>query len=290
MRLLLLSVLCSACKLTSLSSDDLRRTASDQAVLLNVTPEGVWIELKGAQGPGGSSLPQAFYRLRTAKQEFSAAAVEAHPLRAAPVIFSEVVLAWQNHKDTWVCFLQDVTGSRSIDPMQENSCYRQDKQYDYLRQFVEWCVKDNKYGSPFFLSNAAPYCKVGKTSASNTVRIPLSCFAGNASMCFRPERRSAKRAGRNAQRLPDKRFKADEYYLANYLRASGKTFTALLEDIYAQASDCRDGTGMEVHTAEQGHPFYCSCPQHKNKKITLNGQQKQCGSTGYYYFFAPFKK
>lgn len=289
MRLLLFSVLLSACKLSSLSSDDLR-SVSDHAVFLNITPEAVWVEVKGALEPGGSSLPQAFYRLRTAKQEFSAARVEAQPLRAAPVIFSEVVVAWQSHKDTWLCFLQDVTGSRSIDPLQENRCYRQDTQHAYLRQFVEWCVRDNRYDSPFFISNAAPYCKVGKTSASNTVRIPLSCFAGNASVCFPPEGRSIKRAGRNAQRVPDKRFKADEYYLGNYLHASGKTFTAVLDDIYAQASDCRDGAGMEVRAAEQGHPFHCDCSQHKNKKITLNSQQRQCNSTGQYYFFAPLKK
>lgn len=289
MRLLLFSVLLSACKLSSLSSDDLR-SVSDHAVFLNITPEAVWVEVRGALGPGGSSLPQAFYRLRTAKQEFSVARVEAQPLRAAPVIFSEVVVAWQSNKDTWLCFLQDVTESRSIDPLKESRCYRQDTQHAYLRQFVEWCVRDNRSDSPFFISNAAPYCKVGKTSASNTVRIPLSCFAGNASMCFPPEKRGIERAGRNAQRVPDKRFKADEYYLGNYLRASGKTFTAVLDDIYAQASDCRDSAGMEVRTAEQGHPFHCDCSQHKNKKITLNSQQRQCNSTGRYYFFAPLKK
>ena len=289
MRLLFLTVLLSACKLTSLPSGDLRGVASDHAVFLNVSPEGMFIEVKGALGPGNLPLPQAFYRLRTAKQEFSVAEVNEQPLRAAPIVFSEIVLAWQSHSDTWLCFLKDVTGSRSIDPTKESRCYRQDTQHAYLRQFVEWCVKDNKYDSPLFISNAAPYCKVGKTSASNTVRIPLSCFAGNGNMCFPPEKRSIKRAGRNDQRIPDRRFKDDEYYIANYLRTSGTTFTAMLDDIYAQASDCRDGAGMEVHTAEQGHPFYCYCPQHKNKEITLNGQQRKCGSTGYYHFFPTLK-
>lgn len=289
MKLLLLTVLLSACKLTSLTSADLRGEVSNHAVFLNVTPDAMYVEVKGALGPGNRPLPQSFYRLRTAKQELSVAEVNEQPLQAAPVAFSEVVLAWQSHKDTWLCFLKDVTGSRMIDPTKENRCYQQATQHSYLRQFVEWCVKDNKHDSPFFISNAAPYCMVGKTSASNTVRIPLSCFAGNGNRCFPPEERSIKRAGRNDQRLPDKRFKADEYYIAKYLHNSGSTFTAMLDDIYAQASDCRDGAGMEVRTAEQGHPFYCYCPQHKNKTITLNGQPRQCGSTGYYYFFSAFK-
>ncbi len=286
MRLLLLTVLLSACKLISTSSDDLRSLES-HAVFLNVTPAGMLIEVAGALGPGGNvPLPQAFYRLRTAKQEFEAEHITAQPLQAVPVVFSEVVLAWQSQGYTWVCFLKDVTGSRSIEPMQE-VCYRQPNQYDYLRQFVEWCVRDNKYDSPFFISGERPYCKVGKTSASNTVRIPLRCFAGNANRCFPPEKRSkAARERRNDQRIPDKDFKPRDYYIAKYLSESGKTFTALLDDIYAQASDCRDGAGMEVRIPTQaGHPFYCNCPGHKNKKITLNGEPRSCGATGSYHFF-----
>ena len=49
------------------------------------------------------------------------------------------------------------------------------------------------------------------------------------------------------------------------------------------------GAGMEVRTPERGHPFYCYCPQHKNKDIMLNGRAKKCGSTGYAYFFPALK-
>ena len=248
-----------------------------------------------AAGPGLDKFPvsQAFYQVRTATQEFTAAEVKEQPLRAAPVTFTEIVLAWKNNA-TWVCFLKDVTYSRIIEPVKENNCFRQDVQYDYLRQFVEWCVTDNKvvdtYESPFFLTGTTPYCKMGKVSASNAVDIPLRCFTGNANMCFPSEKRSIRRAGRNDQRLPDRRFDADEYYIAKHLRSSGKTFTALLDDVYAQAASCRDGAGMEVRMTAAGHPFYCYCPQHKNKKIILNGKQKKCGSTGYAYFFPEPRK
>ena len=242
MRILLLAICLSACKLTTLSSGDLHRANhSHHAVYLNVTPAGIYVDVKGALGPGNIPLPQAFYRLRTAEQEFRLAQVNVNPLSAAPVMFSELVLAWQSHRDTWLCFLKDVAGSREIDPSKESRCYQQDTQHSYLRQFVEWCSKDNKYHDPFFIDNAAPYCKVGKVSAANTVRIPLRCFTGNANMCFPPEKRRIKRVGRNDLRIPDKRFKADEYYFAKYLQTSGTTFTALLDDVYAQAADCRDG-------------------------------------------------
>ena len=282
MRILLLTMLLSACKLTTLSSDDLRRTPSDHAVFLHVSPAGMHVDVPGALGPGNIPLPQAFYRLRTSKYEFRGAQIDTHPLPAAPLTFEEVVLAWESHSDTWLCFLKDVTGSRSIDPTQETSCYRQDTRHSYLRQFVEWCIKDNKYHQPFFTANAAPYCVVGKVSENNRVRIPLRCFTGNANMCFPPPRR--RQAGRGFQRVPvRRRFKADEYHLSEYLRASGKTFTAFLDDIYAQASDCRDGDGMDVRTFDREYPFYCHCPRYK--KVTLNGQQKKCGSTGHAYFF-----
>ena len=288
MRLLLLTVLLSACKLTSLPSADLRRSAraSDHAVFLNISPQGMVLEVPGALGPGNLPLPQAFYRLRTAKQEFSIAAVNAQTLRAAPVVFSEIVLAWQSHKDTWLCFLEDVTGSRLINPTKDVGCYRQDTRHDYLRQFVEWCVKDNRYGLPFSIKQ---YCNVGKTSASNTVLIPLSCFAGNGNMCFPPEKRTF-RLGRNARHKPDRRLKKDKYYIADYLNTSDTNFTALLDDLYAQATDCRKGADMKVRTDKEGHSFHCYCPQHRNEKFFLNGQPRTCDSMGYYYFFSSFKK
>ncbi len=290
MKILLLTISLFACKLTSMSSSDLHdhstaAQADDQAVFLHVLPRGIEVTVPDTSVTG--ALPQAFYHLRSADQKFARDAVTAQPLRAAPVTFAELVLAWQNQAYTWLCFLQDIAGSRVIEPTRDNRCYRQDAQHSYLQQFAAWCSKDNKYHAPFFLDSAAPYCKVGKISASKTVRIPLRCFTGNANLCFPPAKRSIKRAGRNPQRIPDRRFRADEYYIAKYLQKSGKTFPALLDDIYAQASDCRDGAGMEVHTFVRRHPFYCSCPRHKNKKIILNGQEKKCGATGYAYFFPP---
>ena len=290
MRILLLTMLLSACKLTTLSSDDLRGTPSDQAVFLHVLPTGMYVDVPGALGPGNIPLPQAFYRLRTSNHEFRGEQIDTHPLPTAALTFEEVVLAWQSHSDTWLCFLKDVTGSKSIDPTQETRCYRQDTQHSYLGQFVEWCIKDNKFHLPFFTANAAPYCVVGKVSVNNKVRIPLRCFTGNANMCFPPARRSHRRAWRgNYRRGPVRRPKDDKHQLSKYLQASGKTFTAFLDDIYAQASDCRDGAGMDVRTFDREYPFYCSCPQHKNKQLILNGQQKKCDSTGHAYFFPSLK-
>lgn len=304
MKTLLFALLLSACKFSFTPASEVQRSSGNPIVQLNIAPQGLWLEVPGAAVPMLQEFPvsQAFYHVRTATQEFTAAEVNEQPLRTAPVTFSEIVLAWSNNS-TWVCFLRDVTSSRTIEPVKENNCFQQDVRYDYLRQFVEWCVTDNKvastYESPFFLNGTTPYCKMGKVSASNTVDIPLRCFTGNANMCFPPEKRSIRRAGRNDQRLPDRRFKDNEYYIANYLSSNdetfytssrGKTFFALLDDVYAQAADCRDGAGMEVRMTADNHPFYCYCPQHKNKQIILNGQQKKCGSTGYAYFFPEVKK
>ena len=261
---LLLAILLSACKFAfspasevHRNQDKINKERSEHPVFLRISSSGVRLEVKNAAGPvadedlrtGGLPLPQAFYRLRTATQEFTAPAVITHPLPATAIAFEEIIVAWQTNLYTWLCFLRDIDKSISIVPATTANCFRQQARHDYLRQFVEWCINDNQSVLPIMFKDLAPHCNKGKVSARHTVRIPLRCFTDNGNNCFPPEGRRQFQLGRRPPGTYDKRsdgrFNSKNYYIAAYLKKYHTNFSTMLDDIYAQAADCQ-AQGMKL--------------------------------------------
>lgn len=278
MRMLVLALLLFACKL-GVSSTELYDAEVGHAVRLNVTPEGLSISQTN-----GNSLDHAFYYAHVVYPDFSAATVQNKLLYTHPIVFSRLVFAWRRSPGTWLCFLTDVDGNKEIMPARETSCYRQRTSNDYLHKFVEWCLQDNRVGSPF---NAAGDCSVGKVTASNSISIPSACFTGNA--CF-PRKgynkpRTSLGGGRNKQHQRDDRGEQGKYFLDEHLQKNfGGDIDAMLDDLYAQVKDCKQVHGLINVRMDNDFGFFCRCPQAYGK-IKLNGKERKCDQNFRYNFF-----
>lgn len=261
-----LLLLITACKFAPSPSDtktSLYTPEDDVVVNLDISPVGMSINVNGL------APPQRFFRAHTGRMEFKTADITQAKVTGAPIVFGQLVFAWRYEGNTYTCMLEEVKGSRRIYP--ENSCYRQDANEDYLRQFVEWCVQDNKATDPFQHHNGKWYCQ--KTKIAKQVDIPFHCFTDKGNSCFLP----------TTKKIKESRI---SLYLMHQQRKGGSSrLSDLLEELYAQVKNC----GESGYIGAQG--FFCLCGEERPFRLAgKDGRlmERKCSTNSKYHYFSTF--